>query len=427
MLTALQINKARWVEGQGNTLSDGQGLIIWIGPNGIKRWRFRFRYPRLDPRTGKIRMVENTLSFGAYPDVPIATQTLGGVTITGARELAQRARALLAKGIDPATMRDVFRGAGDGANTFSSIAEEWLDKQRSELAGSYVTTIEGRLAKYVFPFLASRSISEISTMEVLAMLRSIEKRGILESARRVQGLCHQIFEFARISGRLTGVNPASGLAKALKSPNTKHFATLTNPKDIAGLIRAVADYRGETQTRIAILFGMLTFVRPGNLRFAEWSEFQNLDDLDHAEWRIPGKKMKVKTEIDFVVPLCRQAIDLLNEIRPLTGQSRFVFPAPRSSKRPMSNNTVNGALRRLGFSKEELTGHGFRAMARTVCHEVLKFQPEVIEEQLGHRKLEVLGGAYDRTTHMDDRRNLMAAWADWLDKIVLENGPQNVG
>lgn len=213
-----------------------------------------------------------------------------------------------------------------------------------------------------------------------------------------------------------------GKRGALARPVETHFAALTDPAAVGGLLRAVAGYRGSLETRVALRLGILTFVRPGNLRAAEWSEFHDMDDPERAEWRIPGDKMKVRTKRPFVVPLARQAVELVESLRPLTGEGVYLFPSPRASNppRPMSNNTVNAALRRMGFDSDEMTGHGVRAMARTLSHEVLGFAPEVIEEQLAHAKSGPLGGAYDRTTHMPERRRLMQAWADYLD--TLERG-----
>jgi integrase len=204
---------------------------------------------------------------------------------------------------------------------------------------------------------------------------------------------------------------------ALPKPVETHFAAFTDPADVAKLMNAVSGYVGSVPTRVALRLGILTFVRPGNLREAEWTEFHHLDDPLRAEWRIPGEKMKMKTKRPFVVPLAPQAVALLDAVRPMTGHSKYLFPSELSKDRPMSNNTVNTAFRRMGYTKEEMTGHGVRAMARTLCHEVLGFAPEVIEEQLAHGKSGPLGDAYDRTTHMPERRRLMNSWADYLDQL----------
>jgi len=224
-----------------------------------------------------------------------------------------------------------------------------------------------------------------------------------------------VFRYAVAIGLIES-DPSRDLKGALAKARGSHFAALTDPQDVGGLLRAVDAYQGSLETRTALLLGILTFVRPGNLRMAEWSEFYDLDK-ENAEWRIPGEKMKVRTGRFFMVPLAPQAARLLEELRPLTGRSKYVFPSVLSQDRPISSNTVLTALRRMGYTKDEMTGHGVRAMARTICHEVLNFAPEVIEEQLAHGKSGALRDAYDRTTHMPERRRLMREWANYLDQL----------
>lgn len=422
MLTDQQIKQARYQapdkeqNKSGLTkLVDGDGLFVRLKPNGSKLWQFRYTFETIDP-TGQRKLVENTLSFGSYPEVPLASKIVDGIKIRGARELATKARELRAQGINPASVRDMFKPSATSTDSFETIAREWLAKREERLVPTYYRTIIERLEKNIFPFLGSRSISLLTASEFLKPLQRVENRGALESAHRILGICSQICRYAVAKGMIES-DPLRDLKGALETPNKKHYPTLTSERDISGLLRNIDQYYGQPQTRLALQFGILTFVRPGNLRMAEWSEIHHLEDPTKAVWKIPGKKMKIRTQKDFQVPLSNQAISLINELKPLTGRSRFLFPSPRSNNRPMSNNTLNAALRRLGYSKDEMTAHGVRAMARTVCHETLGFAPEVIEEQLAHGKPGPLGGAYDRTQHLPARRELMQKWADWLDSI----------
>lgn len=393
------------------TLSDGGGLHMVVTPDGSKLWDFRFR---LNGRRRKVAIK------GGYPTVGVAE----------ARETARGFRNMVARGEDPVEIRkatreeQVRRIVEDkeertrSANTFEKVAGDWFGRAREHLAPTNAVAVWRRLEKNIFPWIGSRPIADIRPPEILEPLRRVEERGARESAHRILGVCGQVFRFAVASGLLES-DPTRDLRGALARPVETHFAALTNPQEVGALLRAVAGYSGNLETRVALRLGILTFVRPGNLRTAEWSEFHNLDTPDRAEWRIPGEKMKVRTGRAFVVPLAPQAVALVETLRPLTGTGLYLFPSPRPSKppRPMSNNTVNAALRRMGFDSDEMTGHGVRAMARTLCHEVLGFAPEVLEEQLAHGKAGPLGGAYDRTTHMPERRRLMREWADYLDRL----------
>lgn len=393
------------------TISDGGGLCLVVTPDGSKLWDFRFR---LNGRRRKIAIK------GGYPAVGVAQ----------ARELAKTFRDMVARGEDPVEARkakreeQVRQSEEDKeerlrmANTFEKVAGEWFARAREHLAPSNAVSVWRRLEKNIFPWIGGRPIAEIRPPEILAPLRHVEARGAVESAHRILGVCGQVFRFAVAAG-IVESDPTRDLRGALARPVETHFAALTDPAEVGALLRAVEAYRGNMETRVALRLGILTFVRPGNLRAAEWSEFHNLDTPERAEWRIPGEKMKVKTRRDFVVPLAPQAVALVESLRPLTGNGPYLFPSPRPSKppRPMSNNTVNAALRRMGYGSDEMTGHGVRAMARTLCHEVLGFAPEVIEEQLAHGKSGPLGDAYDRTTHLPERRRLMCAWAEYLDGL----------
>jgi integrase len=390
-------------------ISDGRGLYLVVTPDGTKLWIFRYRFGE---RRRKLAIK------GGFP----------AVSLKAARETADRFREMLAKGQDPAEVRKVgleeqARHAevqreerAKAGETFEKVAREWHAKTTGQLVPGYAESILVRLEQNVFPWIGDRPISEIRPTDVLAPLRRVEERGARETAHRILGMCSQIFRYGVATGRLEN-DPARDLVGALAKPKETHFGALTRPEDVAGLLRAVDAYRGSLQTRTALMFGILTFVRPGNLRMAEWTEFHDLDQPERAEWRIPGAKMKIKTARPFVVPLAQQAVQLLEDLRPLTGRSPFAFPSVRSQTRPMSNMAILAALQRMGYTSNEMTGHGVRAMARTICHEVLQFAPEVIEEQLAHGKSGPLRDAYDRTTHMQERRRLMRKWADYLDAL----------
>lgn len=375
-------------------LSDEKGLSIEIQPSGSRLWRFRYRF---DGHPG-------LLSMGSYPEVSLSL----------ARKRRDEARRQIAEGENPSLLRK--RDKDDRANTFETVLRDWHKVQSTKLDPNNAKAVFHRLEMDVLPYLGNRPVNDITPLDLLKVLQRVEKRGAVETAHRLLSWCGQMFRYAVVLG-IVDSDPSRDLRGALKQPKEKHFAALTKPEDVSALLRAVDGYRGSIATRSALQLGILTFVRPGNLRQAEWSEFFNLDQPDRAEWHIPGNKMKVKTERVFVVPLAPQAVRVLEDMRPLTGGGRFVFPCLRSRAKPMSNNAINASLRRMGYERDEITGHGFRAMARTLCEEVLGFAPEVIEEQLAHGKSGALRDAYNRTTYMPKRRELMTAWADYLDKL----------
>jgi integrase len=391
------------------TISDGRGLYMVVTPDGSRLWDFRYS---IHGRRRKLAI------RGGYP----------AVGVKAAREEADRLRAMVARGEDPAEVRksgemetarrieEERQERAKVADTFEKVGREWHAKAAEHVVPLHSIMVLQRLEKEVFPWVGDRPISDIRPPDILAPLQKVEERGARETAHRLLGVCSQIFRYAVATGRLES-DPTRDLRGALARPKEGHFAALTNPEDVAGLLRSIDGYSGGLETRTALLLGILTFVRPGNLRYAEWTEFHDLENPEGAEWRIPGDKMKIKTKRPFVIPLAPQAVQLLEALRPLTGRSRFVFRSLRSPERPMSNMAVLSALRRMGYTSDEMTGHGVRAMARTICHEVLGFAPEVIEEQLAHGKAGPLGGAYDRTTHMPERRRLMREWADYLDGL----------
>ena len=392
------------------TVGDGNGLFLVVSPQGRKSWLFRYRFE------GK----QSAIPLGEFSDKDVKSFR------DRARELSEKVRSgtnpraeiLEAKAATAQAEEEAEAERVRNATTFEKIAGEWYGRTMDQRTPGYSLDTWRRLEKNVFPFIGARPIFDLRAPDILAPLRLVEERGARESAHRILSVCSQIFRYAVAAGILES-DPARDLRGALSKPVERHFAALTEPQRVGDLMRAISGYNGDTPTRVAMRLGVLTFVRPGNLRMAEWSEFHNLDDPDRAEWRIPGEKMKVRTKRAFVVPLAPQALAVIEQVRPLTAsRSRYLFPSAFSDDRPMSNNTVNLAFRRLGYTKEDMTGHGVRAMARTLCHEVLGFAPEVLEEQLAHGKSGPLRDAYDRTTHMTERRRLMREWADYLDILV---------
>jgi integrase len=390
-LTDVAIRNAKPTD-KPRRITDGDGMYLEITPAGGKLWRFKYRFARKEKR----------LALGAYP----------ATGLKEAREKRDAARKLLAAGIDPGEQRKAERAAGEerAANSFEVVAREWFGKQSKTWAESHSSKILLRLENYLFPWLGKRPIADIAAKELLAVIRRIEDRGAIESAHRTLQNCGQIFRYAIATGRAER-NPASDLRGSLTPAKSTHRAAITDPGAIGQLLRASHDYQGSLVTRCALRLAPLLFVRPGELRAMEWSEL----DLDSAEWNIPAERMKTRQA--HLVPLADQAVEILRELHPLTGRSRYVFPSARSPKRPMSNNAVLSALRRMGFAKEEMSGHGFRAMARTVLDEVLHVRPDYIEHQLAHAVRDANGRAYNRTTHLAERRRMMQQWADYLDLL----------
>lgn len=372
-------------------LFDTNGLFLLVTPAGGKWWRFKYR---LD---GK----EKLLSLGTYPEVGLAL----------ARERRDKARKQVANEIDPSNVRKAQKAAKlENENTFEVVAREWYAKFSLKWAPGHALKIKNRLEKDVFPYIGTRPINDIKAPELLMVLRRIESRGALDTAHRARTNCGQIFRYAIATGRAER-DPAADLRGALPSAKEGHFSAITDPDKVAGLLRAIDGYQGAFVTKCALKLAPLVFVRPGELRQIEWAEI----DLDAAEWNIPAEKMKGGEP--HLVPLSKQAIEILREIQPLTGTGRYVFPNARTPKRPMSDNAILAALRRMGFEKTEMTGHGFRAMARTILDEVLQVRPDLIEHQLAHAVRDPLGRAYNRTKHLPERRKMMQTWADYLDNL----------
>ncbi len=372
-------------------LSDEKGLFLLLSPAGGKWWRLKYRFG------GK----EKLLSLGTYPEVGLKD----------ARQRRDDARKLLADGVDPGENRKAAKAARDGraANSFEVIAREWFAKHSPGWAASHASKIIQRFEKDVFPWVGGRPIAEITAPELLAALRRIEARGALDTAHRAHQNCGQVFRYAVATGRAER-DPSADLRGALPPAKGGNFAAITDPVKVGELLRAMDAFRGTFAVKCALLLSPLLFVRPGELRKAEWADF----NLDAAEWRY----FVTKTKTEHSVPLATQAVTILRELHALTGGGRYVFPGARTNGRPMSEAAVNAALRRMGYdTKTEITGHGFRAMARTILHEELHVRPEVIEHQLAHKVPDTLGTAYNRTKFLKERRAMMQLWADYLDKL----------
>lgn len=386
-LTDVLIRKAKPGD---KPLRDGGGLYLLIGEAGRHGWRLDYR----------IAGVRRTISLGVYPDVTLAT----------ARERREDARRLVAAGIDPSVQRQAAKAAAQesAANSFELVAREWLTRQK--WVDSYQVKVKAWLEKDVFPYIGKRAVSDIAAPEFLKIARRIEERGAIESAHRIMQNCGQVMRYAIATGRANH-NPVSDLRGALTAPTSRHHAAIIDPTDLGGLLRAIDGYNGDPTTRAALKLAPLVFVRPGELRNAEWTEI----DLQRGEWNIPAEKMKMRQP--HLVPLSDQAVAILQELQPLTGRGQYVFPGGRSPRRPMSNNALTAALRRMGYDGDTMTPHGFRATARTLLDEGLGFRPDYIEHQLAHAVRDPNGRAYNRTAHLPERRKMMQAWADYLDKI----------
>lgn len=391
-LTDLLIRKAKPGD---KHLRDGGGLYLLIGEGGRHGWRFDYRIG------GK----RKTVSLGVYPEVSLAN----------ARDRREEARRQVAAGIDPSEQRKATKAAGQerAANSFEVVAREWLGKQTWVVG--YRTKVIAWMNNDVFPWLGARPIAELTAPEFLKVARRIEARGAIESAHRILQNCGQVMRYAIATGRADR-NPVTDLRGALASPTERHHAAITEPGALGGLLRAIEGYTGDAVTRAALKLAPLLFVRPGELRKAEWSEI----DLDTAQWNIPASKMK--TRQPHLVPLSAQAVEILREIQPLTGHLQYVFKGGTSPKRPLSNNALTAALRRMGYDGDTMTVHGFRATARTLLDEALGWRPDFIEHQLAHAVRDPNGRAYNRTAHLPERRKMMQAWSDYLDGLRADTG-----
>jgi integrase len=377
----------------GDKHTDGLALYLFVNAAG-KYWRMNYRFD------GK----QKTLALGVYP----------AVTLANARKLRDKAREDISAGMDPMQVKRTERAAKGlaASNTFESVARAYLGKVASDRAASTLEKNTTWLERNVFPFIGQIPITSIGPRDVLAVLHKIEARGAVESAHKIKQLCGQVFRFAVASG-MADRDVTVDLRDALSSIPKNHYAAITEPAEIGGLLRAIHAYNGHPYACAALKLSPLLFVRPGELRAAEWAEF----NLDAAEWRIPAAKMKMR--LDHIVPLSQQALDVLRSLNALTGKGKYVFPSIRTADRCMSENTVNAALRSMGYSTDMMTAHGFRATARTILDEVLGVRVDLIEHQLAHAVRDVNGRAYNRTAHLPARREMMQQWADYLDKLRI--------
>jgi integrase len=369
------------------SLFDGGGLYLLITPSGGKLWRFKYRFNKK----------EKKLAFGSYPEI----------SLQDARKKREEARRLLANNVDPDAVRKAQKQAiTKEIDTFEAVAHEWHIAFTPSWTARHGATIMSRLNHDLIPWSGSRPINEIKAPELLSVLRRAESRGALELAHRLRAIAGQVFRYAVATGKAER-DSSGDLRGAIPPPKVKHHAAITDPKEAALLLRTLDGHQGGFVIRCALRL----FVRPGELRHAEWTEI----NLEEAVWNIPAHKMKMKQA--HIVPLCNQAIKISKELQAYNGAGHYVFPSVRTHTRPMSENTVNAALRNAGYDKNTMTGHGFRAMARTILDEVLHVRPDYIEHQLAHAVRDQNGRAYNRTAHLEEHRKMMQKWADYLDGL----------
>lgn len=393
-LTDAKVRTLRYRAGGQKKHADGGGLFILLTPTA-KLWRYKHRSP-----DGRERLV----ALGAYPDVSLAR----------ARVLHAEARAAVAAGQDPTALRREARAKAPSASTtFQAIAEEWLEKFGASKVAKTRSNNRERLERFAFPRFGRVQVADVTASMVLEALHAVEARGTLDTAHRLRQVVSQVLRYAVGNGHAER-DVTADLRGALPAPPVRHMAAITDPAKVGPLLRAIDGYDGIV-VRAALKLAALVFVRPGELRAAEWTEV----DVERAEWNIPAAKMKMK--VAHVVPLARQAIAIIEELRPYTGGGRYLFPNIRTAERPMSDATLTAALRRIGIPADEMVPHGFRAMARTILDEVLGEPVNLIEHQLAHQVRDPLGNAYNRATHLRERRALMQRWADYLDGLKTEN------
>ena len=371
-------------------LSDGGGLHILIQPTGGKLWRLAYRF------AGK----QKTLALGAYPAVPLEE----------ARRRRDEAKALLARSLDPSVQRKADKHAGKDSS-FRAVAEELIAKLEREGRAQATLSKKHWLLNFAYPAFGDRHVAEITARDLLALLREIECRGLYETAKRLRSTCGMVFRYAIATGRAER-DPSMELRGALTTPQVRHRPTIVDPASIGALLRAIDGFDGQPTTRAALRLMAYVFVRPGELRHAEWKEF----DLGAAVWSIPAGKMKMRRP--HRVPLARQPLAVLRELQAITGNGRWLFPSVRTFTRPISENTLNAALRRLGYGSEEMCTHGFRGMASTRLNEMGRWTPDAIERQLAHQEANAVRRAYMHgADYWSERVQMMQAWADYLDGL----------
>jgi integrase len=374
-------------------MTDGGGLFLSVQPNGSKYWRLAYRFE------GKQKL----LALGVYPDVPLVL----------ARERRDAARKLLATGIDPSENRKAAKATRQERteNSFEVVTREWLASHMKTKAASHREKIIRRFELYLFPWLGGKAVADITARQVLEAVQRVEKQGKLETAHRALQVCGQVFRYAVQTGRAER-DVTVDLKGALPPATVKHMATFTEPKEVAELLRAIDGFKGSFTVQCALRIAPMLFVRPGELRMAKWTDI----DLEAGEWRY----IVSKTKTDHLVPLPKQVVAILRELRPFSGHGEYVFRGGHDPKKAMSEAAINAALKRMGYdTKTQITGHGFRAMARTILHERLGIDPHIIEHQLAHKVPDALGMAYNRTKFIEQRRAMMQAWADYLSRLEM--------
>ncbi len=382
-------------------LSDEKGLFVQVSPKGSKLWRMKYRFE------GK----EKLLSIGAYPEI----------TLKGARLKRDEARSDLAMGIDPSTKKQAAKQSHSGSNTFEVVAREWHTIKQAKNSEKHRKTVLRRLERMVFPVIGQRQIDSIKPMDVLALLRKLEDDSILETAHKVRGYISEVFKYAVLTERAEN-NPASELKGAMSTQKTKHRAAFTTPREAGALMLAIDHYAMSPAVTPVVVAALkcsaMWICRQKEIRFLEWGQ------VDWEQKQI--ETVATKTDVSLVIPLARQAIEVLRDLHKVTGHQKYVFPSARNDGRTMSENAVNVALSAMGFTKEQMCAHGFRSMGRTLIDEALNYPPHIIEQQLAHAVPDNLGRAYNRTKHLDQRRKMMQHWADYLDKLKHEAAQGNV-
>lgn len=398
-LTVVAARNARPLD-KAYRLAAGKGLYLQVMPNGAKYWRQKYRFAG----------IQKLLAHGVFPEVSLAD----------ARAARDAARQLLASGVDPGTQRRIDRLSRDAhaSNSLETLARLWHAEKSNEWVDTYTVKVLRRLEMHVFPWLGMLPIKDVTAPMILATMRRIHDSGTTETAHRTRNYLSQIFRWAIVRGKADR-DPAADLVGAIPASAGRSFPTITEPSRIGELLRAVDVYRGSYVTRFALKMAPLVFTRPGELRLAEWVEF----DLDKAEWSVPAMRLKMRkakkaTAEAHVVPLSRQVLALLQELRPLSGSGRYVFPGERTASRPMSENTINSAFARMGF-KGEIVAHGLRHMASTALNEK-GWSADAIERQLAHQDLNRIRGIYNKAQYLEERRQMMQAWADYLDELRAE-------
>lgn len=391
-LTELKIKSSK-PDSKAYKLADEKGMYLLIQPSGGKLWRLDYRF---DSK-------RKTLALGGYPDVSLAE----------ARDRRDQARKLLAGGSDPGAVKKAQKAGRkeQAANSFEVTARRWHQKNTGKWSESYADKTIRMLERDVFPWIGSKPVVDLEAPEFLSVARRVEKRGHIDTAHRAIQLCGQVMRFAVAEG-LVRRDPTGDLRGALVPVESNHMPSVTEPARVGQILQMFEAFTGSFQVQCALKLAPMVFTRPGELRRAKWSDI----NLDEAMWSIPAEVMKMREP--HLVPLSSQAVEILKDLLPFSGHLEYVFPGGRDPKRPMSDAAVNAAMRRLGIdTQNELTGHGFRAMARTILHERLGYEPDVIEQQLAHKTPGPLGAAYARAKFIDKRIKMMQAWADYLDKL----------